>query len=87
MTSINERYIIATVKGADRAALLIMREEASLELAEIKSAKERLFDRYRGVHGRFQQSQLDVLDIRETRMCAMFDNLSDMVFATDRVGA
>ena len=85
--SLNERFIIATVKGADRATLLSMQDEASKELLEIQSAKTELFDRYPGVHGRFQQSQLDVLDIRETKMCAVFDNLSDMIFATDRAGA
>ena len=84
MTSLNERYIIATVKGADRAVLLSMQEEASLELVEIRNARAELFDRYPRVHGRFQQSQLDVLDIRETKMCAVFDNLSDMIFAIDR---
>ena len=80
MYSLNERYIIATIKGADCAALLSMQNEAARELAEIKKAKADLFDRYPGVHGRFQQSQLDVLDIRETKMCAMFDNLSDMIY-------
>jgi hypothetical protein len=77
--SINERYIIATIKGADRNTLVNMRDEAAKELVEIKNAKADLFKRYPGVHGRFQQSQLDVLDIRETKMCAMFDNLSDMI--------
>jgi len=78
--SLNESYIIATIKGADHAALLAMKAEAAKELVEIKNAKADLFDRYPGVHGRFQQSQLDVLDIRETKMCAMFDNLSDMIY-------
>jgi len=77
--SINERYIIATIKGADHITLVNMRDEAAKELAEIKNAKAELFKRYPGVHGRFQQSQLDVTDIRETKMCAMFDNLSDMI--------
>ena len=78
--SLNTRYIIATIKGADHNTLVNMRDEAAKELAEIKNAKADLFKRYPGVHGRFQQSQLDVLDIRETKMCAMFDNLSDMIY-------
>ncbi len=85
--SLNERYIIATIKGADHATLLNLKDEAAKELVEIKNSKADLFKRYPGVHGRFQQSQLDVLDIRETKMCAMFDNLSDMIFATDRAVA
>lgn len=46
---------------------------------EIKAAKEKVYTDFPGVHGRFQQSQLDVLDIREYKACAMFDNISDMI--------
>jgi len=77
--SLNERYIIATIAGAPLEELVAMKAEAAKELIAIKNAKADLFKRYPGVHGRFQQSQLDVLDIRETKMCAMFDNLSDMI--------
>ena len=77
--SINERYIIATIKGAPLEELVAMKAEAAKELIAIKGAKSDVFKRFLGVHGRFQQSQLDVLDIRETKMCAIFDNLSDMI--------
>ena len=80
MTSLNERYIIATIAGADLGTLLNMKDECAKELTEIKNAKSDVFNRFHGVHGRFQHSQLDVLDIRETKMCAMFDNLSDMIY-------
>ena len=80
MTSLNERYIIATIKGADHATLMNMKDEVAKELIAIKDAKSDVFRRFPGVHGRFQHSQLDVLGIRETKMCAMFDNLSDMIY-------
>lgn len=47
---------------------------AGKEIEEIKSAKSDVFKRYPNVHGRFQQSQLDVLDIREQKICAIYDN-------------
>lgn len=47
---------------------------ASKEIEEIKSEKADVFKRYSGVHGRFQHSQLDVLDIREQKACAVYDN-------------
>jgi len=80
MTSLSERYIIATIAGADLDTLLDIKSEVAKELIAIKDAKSDVFKRFPGVHGRFQHSQLDVLGIREIKMCAMFDNLSDMIY-------
>jgi len=80
MTSLNERYIISTIAGAPLEELMAMKAEAAKELIAIKDAKSDVFKRFPGVHGRFQHSQLDVLGIRETKMCAMFDNLSNMIY-------
>ena len=40
----------------------------------IKCEKETVYAEGPSVHGRFTQSKLDVLDGREFRMCAIFDN-------------
>lgn len=80
--SLSEKFVIARIKGATRAELLALQDQAGKELKEIKAEKSDVYKRYPGVHGRFQQSQLDVLDMRETKICAMFDTLSDLIFAT-----
>lgn len=81
-TELSTRYIEAKYKGATRAQLLELQDDAAKELKAIKAAKSDVFARYTGVHGRFQQSQLDVLDIRENNICALFDNVSDMLVIT-----
>lgn len=75
-TELSARYIVAKIKGGTVAELLQLRREIGQELEAIKAAKNDVFNRYPGVHGRFQHSQLDVLDIREQKVCAMFDNVS-----------
>lgn len=80
--SLSEKFVIARIKGATRSELLTLQDEAGKELKEIKAAKSDVYARFPGVHGRFQQSQLDVLDIRENKVCAMFDELSEMIFIT-----
>ena len=76
---ISERYITAIIKGATRAELLSLRSEVGAEIREIKAGKSDVFARFPGIHGRFQQSQLDVFDIRERKCSVMFDNLSEMI--------
>lgn len=79
--SLAARYISAKYDNPSRAELLQLQQDIAAELKSIKAEKEDVYTRYPGVHGRFQQSQLDVLDIREQKTCAMFDNLGDMIFA------
>lgn len=80
-TELSARYIAAKFTDVSREALVLLRKDVAAELAAIKAAKSDVFVRYPGVHGRFQQSQLDVLDIREQKTCAMFDNISVMIAA------
>lgn len=81
-TELATRYIELKYGNRTRAALLELQQDVTKELREIKAAKSDVFVRYPGVHGRFQQSQLDVLDIREQKACAMFDNIGEMLVIT-----
>ena len=81
MTSIAIEFINAKYGNADKVELIALRKEAAKELREIKAEKDDVFNRYEGVHGRFQHSQLDVLDIREYKVCAIIDNLDNMIAA------
>lgn len=80
-TELTARYIDAKYHGATREALTALRKDVAVEIESIKAAKSDVFARYPGVHGRFQQSQLDVLDIREMKACALFDNVTAMIAA------
>lgn len=80
-TELCNRYIQDKYNSPSRATLLELQQEVAAELQAIKAEKSDVYARYPGVHGRFQHSQLDVLDIREQKACAMFDNLCDMIFA------
>ena len=73
------RYIDAKYKKSTKLDLIDLRKDASKELREIQDCKSDIFNRYKGVHGRFQQSQLDVLDIREQKVCAMIDGIDKMI--------
>lgn len=75
------KFINAKHSNASKVELVSLRKEAAKELREIKAAKDDVFNRHKGVHGRFQQSQLDVLDIREYKVCAIIDNLDSMISA------
>lgn len=77
--TLTERYITAKYSKTSREELIAIANDARAELEIIKYRKQEVYDRYPGVHGRFQQSQLDVLDIREYKVCAMLDNLDAMV--------
>ncbi len=79
-TELSARYITAKYSNLSRAELLSLQNDASKELQSIKADKEAIYSRP-GIHGRYQQSQLDVLDIREQKVCAIFDNVSDMIYA------
>ena len=80
-TELNARYINAKYSKVTIVELLTLQQDVAKELEEIKFAKDQVFRDYPGVHGRFQHSQLEVLDIREQKVCAMFDNIGDMIFA------
>lgn len=80
-TELSIRLIRAQHGNPSRAELLELQQDAAKELREIKAAKSDVFNRYSGVHGRFQQSQLDVLDIREQKICALFDKVSNLAYA------
>lgn len=79
MTTLAIRYIEAKYGNATRAELCELQQDCAKELREIKASKEKIFNDYTGVHGRFQHSQLDVLDIREQKICALFDNVTDLM--------
>ena len=73
------RYINAKYDAISREELIVLRKDIASELNQIKNAKSDVFKMYPGVHGRFQHSQLDVLDIREQKVCAMLDNIDKMI--------
>lgn len=73
------RYIAAKYSNPSKPELICLRNDAAKELRKINAEKSDVFNRYNGVHGRFQHSQLDVLDIREQKICAIIDNLDNMI--------
>lgn len=77
--TLTTRYINAKYSNTSRDELVALRNDVSAELKAIKASKEKVYTDFPGVHGRFQQSQLDVLDIREYKVCAMIDSISDMI--------
>ena len=77
--NISIRYIELKYGKASNADWVELMKAAGSEIESIKSEKSDIFNRFPGVHGRFQQSQLDVLDIREQKACAIFDNAMNEV--------
>ena len=80
-TELNARYINAKYSKVTIVELLTLHQDVAKELEKIKFATDQVFRDYPGVHGQFQHSHLEVLDIREQKVCAMFDNIGDMIFA------
>ena len=76
---LTERYIKAKYNNVSKTELIALRNDAANALTEIKSAKSEIYANGPHIHGRFQQSQLDVLDIQESKICAIFDNVSEMI--------
>lgn len=81
MANLANTYIELKYGNATREDWKNLMIAAGKELEVIKSAKSDIFTRYPGVHGRFQHSQLDVLDIREQKICAIFDNAMNAMVA------
>lgn len=79
--NIASTYIKLEYGNATREDWKALMIAAGKELEVIKAAKSDVFARYPGVHGRFQQSQLDVLDIREQKTCAIYDNAMNAMVA------
>ncbi len=74
-TTLGQRYVKVQYGKADKAEMFSLRNDAIAELGAIKAAKAAIHAKA-GVHGRFQQSQLDVLSIREFKVCAIIDGLA-----------
>lgn len=84
MVKLSAQYINLKYGNASREDWKNLMISAIRELKDIKSAKSDIFQRYPGTHGRFQQSQLDVLDIREHKVCAIYDNAMNMLVSTKK---
>ncbi len=74
-TTLGQRYVKAQYGKVTAEEIASLRADAVAELSAIKAAKAAIHEKA-GVHGRFQQSQLDVLDIREFKVCAIIDGLA-----------
>lgn len=74
-----EKFITLKYGNPSREELISFRSELATELGEISARNDEIFNTFKGVHGRFQQSQLDVLDIRKTKIYAMIDQVDAMV--------
>jgi arsenate reductase-like glutaredoxin family protein len=77
------RFIEAKYNLISRQEIVSLFDDVKEELAKIKNEKEDVYRRYPRVHGRFQQSQLDVLDIHEQKISAIFDNLNNMLLTVN----
>ncbi len=79
MANLAQRYITAKYQGATRDELIQLRNDAATEIKDIEAAKSDIYARFPGVHGRFQQSQLDVLSNRKDNARALYDNVLRMI--------
>lgn len=78
-TELTTRYIeLKYSVAATRDDWNTLAQSAASAIKSIKADKEAVYRDGPKVHGVRQQSRLDVLDEREFRMCALFDNASDM---------
>lgn len=78
-TKITERYIALKYGEAPRSEWKALMVDAGQVISAIKAEKSEIFTNGPKVHGRFQQSQLDILDEREFRMSAVYDNAMNMM--------
>lgn len=76
-----EKYIEYKYGNAPKAELIAFQKSVAAVIREIKQEKQAVYANGPAVHGRFQQSQLDVLDIHENKLCAIFDNTYDLIAA------
>jgi hypothetical protein len=74
-----EKFINLKYGNPSRDHLVSFRRELATELREINDRNDEIFTTYKGVHGRFQQSQLDVLDIRKMKVYGMIDQVDAMI--------
>jgi hypothetical protein len=77
--TIAARYISAKYENPSITALEALRDDAITECRRIEAEKSDVYTRYKGVHGRFQQSQLDVLDIQQEKILAVIKNVRKMI--------
>ena len=78
-TELSIKYINAKYGNPSAFDLVELRKDAAAELEEIRNEKEDIYRKYPRAHGRFQQSQLDVLDIREQKVRAIYENVKKMM--------
>lgn len=71
---LNAKYNGSNIEGLKR-----LRNDICETLKSIKKEKDDVFNRFKGVHGIFQHSQLDVLDIREAKTCMVIDEIDKMI--------
>lgn len=78
---ISRRYISAKYGETDKSGWKALAIDAAKVIEMVKAEKSEVFTNGPRVHGRRQQSQLDILDNREMRMCAVFDNATAAMIA------
>lgn len=78
-TDLSKNYVKAKYGNPSFLELTELQNQAIAELQEIEIAKNDIYKRFAGIHGRFQQSQLDVLDIREQKTSAILQNVKMML--------
>jgi hypothetical protein len=78
-TELSIKYINAKYGNPSAFDLIELRKEAAAEIDAIREEKEDIYRKYPRAHGRFQQSQLDVLDIREQKARAVYQNVCKMM--------
>lgn len=76
-----EKYIGYKYGNAPKVELQAFQKAVAAEISAIKREKSAIYENGPAVHGRFEQSQLDVLDIHENKLCAIFDNTYDLIAA------
>lgn len=73
-------YAYINVKfGASRDDLMAVRKQAAKVIEGCKAAKSEVYANGPRVHGVREASRLDLLDVWETKACAVFDNCTAML--------
>lgn len=76
--NVSRQYIDLKYGNASAQDWRDLMKSAGAVLTQIKTEKSEIYANGPRVHGAFQQSQLDVLDQREFKVCAVYDNAMAM---------
>lgn len=77
--ALTNAYINVKFGSPSKQVCRDLMKQAAAVIEGCKTAKSEIYANGPKVHGAFQQSQLDLLDIWENKACAVYDNAMEMM--------